>query len=707
MFFIKKLYRFLIIVILITLSFSVSASTTDGTIDASNHTALLCKNDDCSSNSQINFLTTKGAAVHITNQIVTGNIWSEDVGWINLNPTKSGVTNDGNGVLGGYAWGENAGWINFSPTKGGVSINSNGEFVGFAWAQNYGWIKFDCSVTNACVKTDWRKTSDGGGGGGGGTIIPPNKPTFCELHPTDSTCVTQTFCELNPTDPTCITLAFCTLHPTDSTCITLAFCTQHPTDSSFVTIPAKTFCELYPTDSKCIFCAQHPTDSSCIIIVGPTPTFCELHPTDPTCITLAFCTLHPTDSTCITLAFCTQHPTDPSCVTIPAKTFCELHPTDKTCVGGTSSACVGPDCNNSGNNNPIIDIINNSPLPVGVKDVINKTIEGIKKITDSISNFLKTQTGNITEKVVTTIGAITGGAISLFSGLFADPLSLSELALIPARLWGLLMVAFGLKRRNRPWGTVYDSVTKEPLDPAYVVLQDLTGNEIATSITDMDGRFGFLVPPGQYRMIASKTNYLFPSKKLLGKNKDELYQDLYFNEILDVKEGEVITKNIPMDPLKFDWNQFAKTDQHLMKFFGKRELWIARIANILFIFGFIFTIISVIFSPILFNIIILFIYILLLVLKRTILKPRAYGHIKEKITKNPLSFAILRVFFTEGDYEFIHKVTDKTGKYYCLVPNGKYYVKIEKKNEDESYTLVYTSRTIEVKKGYINERFEV
>jgi hypothetical protein len=89
------------------------------------------------------------------------------------------------------------------------------------------------------------------------------------------------------------------------------------------------------------------------------------------------------------------------------------------------------------------------------------------------------------------------------------------------------------------------------------------------------------------------------------------------------------------------------------------------------------------------------------------LKPRAFGNIKEIGTKNPLSFAIIRVFFAGGDHEVIYKVADKTGKYYCLVPNGKYYTKIEIKNPDESYSLVHTSEPIEVKNGYINKKFEV
>jgi len=151
--------KYIFLIILVFSFFSVYASQNNGTIDTINYSALLCANDDCTISSQINFLTSNGINVVITDNKITGEIWSENMGWINLNPTNAGVVNTEDGILGGYAWGENTGWINFAPTNGGVSINTTGEFVGYAWAQNAGWIKFDCSVVNACVKTDWRPLS--------------------------------------------------------------------------------------------------------------------------------------------------------------------------------------------------------------------------------------------------------------------------------------------------------------------------------------------------------------------------------------------------------------------------------------------------------------------------------------------------------------------------------------------------------------------
>ena len=370
--------------------------------------------------------------------------------------------------------------------------------------------------------------------------------------------------------------------------------------------------------------------------------------------------------------------------------------------GGTTTTDNG-----SGNKNsttggkitetPIINIITKEDkLPAPVRNTTKKVRE-----------IILTPVGDTTSKVITT-GGVAIATFAGFASLFTNIFSFGDLILVFLRLWSFILILFGLRKKSRPWGTVYDSITKQPLDPAYVVLQDLEGNEIATSITDLDGRYGFLVPPGKYRIVVNKTNYSFPSIKLKDKTSDELYVDLYLGGEIEIKEGEVIAKNIPMDPIKFDWNEFAKNDHKLMKFFSRRDLFIYRMSNIIFILGFIVTILEIFIVPSLYSYIIFGLYIFLFILKNTVLKRNnSFGLIKYKINDNPLSFAIMRVFHLNSDVEVIHKVADKTGKYYCLLPTGKYYAKIENKNIDESYTLVYTSTPIDVKRGYLSKIFEI
>jgi hypothetical protein len=98
--------------------------------------------------------------------VCSGNIYSANVGWINLgsgspanqiqyqnnSATDFGVNQDGLGNLRGFAYGANIGWINFENT-GAPKINLiTGQMSGYAWSANCGWISLSNSV--AYVQTD-------------------------------------------------------------------------------------------------------------------------------------------------------------------------------------------------------------------------------------------------------------------------------------------------------------------------------------------------------------------------------------------------------------------------------------------------------------------------------------------------------------------------------------------------------------------------
>ena len=112
---------------------------------------------------------------------VTGYMWGENIGWINLSCRNTygasctgspggswGVTNDNAGNLSGRAWAENVGWISFSCQNNpgtcaatgsyGVHIStSTGDFSGYAYGENVGWISFsDTSPYAYKVNTSWR-----------------------------------------------------------------------------------------------------------------------------------------------------------------------------------------------------------------------------------------------------------------------------------------------------------------------------------------------------------------------------------------------------------------------------------------------------------------------------------------------------------------------------------------------------------------------
>jgi hypothetical protein len=126
------------------------------------------------------------------------------------------------------------------------------------------------------------------------------------------------------------------------------------------------------------------------------------------------------------------------------------------------------------------------------------------------------------------------------------------------RLANNVLNFFSLKQTTRFWGIVYDSVSKQPLDPVIVKLMYVDGREVETCVTDIAGRYGFLARPGKFKIYVRKTNYTFPSLYASG-DSDAIYENLYHGEFFRLHEDyEVVAPNIPMDPVGQDWNQKAK-----------------------------------------------------------------------------------------------------------------------------------------------------
>lgn len=678
----RPLHRIFLFISAFVLVFSFAhghASAATGTIlPAFQQSAFLNADiDNDSEKDVINWIPTNPGATPVTvsDSGLAGDIWGQSVGWIKLKCTANcgagagnnwGVTNDANGNLGGYAWGQNTGWISFKCTNNcgssgnfGVTIDpATGEFDGHAWSQNYGYIQFSCpgadtgadvdSFPDTCVKTDWTPTTGGnpGGGSSGGGSSGPNNPNNQPAA----------YCSINAFPPATNPGGSSALvWSTNLNAVTAATIVSSATgnvaypnaaNGSVIVAPGQT------TTYTASFAGTGATGTAACsttviidpnIIVPPVTT----PPTTPTTPTT------PTVPTTPTIPTAPTQPTNPS-TPGSSGTVTPLVPS-----AGEEFGCNGETCTTS---QPLF------TLPTG------------------------TAVRNAAQAVA--VVALVAAAIANVPGLIF-------------RLQNLLFAFLGFKKRRRNWGVIYDSVTKQPLDPAYVVLSDLQGNEVASSITDLDGRYGFLVAPGIYRMSAGKTHYSFPSALLAGRQKDELYDNLYFGGEIEIKrDGEVITRNVPMDPTETDWNEVAKREQKRFGFFKKADIVFHKIVNALFWIGFALAIFSVALVPVTFNFIALGLYVLLLILNMTGFGGRKYGSVRDANGK-PLAFGIIRIFNAELHREIAHKVINANGKYYAIVPKGRYYLTIEQKNMDGTYAKVFTSPTMDVKNGIIKKDFKV
>ena len=278
-------------------------------------------------------------------------------------------------------------------------------------------------------------------------------------------------------------------------------------------------------------------------------------------------------------------------------------------------------------------------------------------------------------------GILAGFLSSTFSYVLGIGFNATNLRALFSRGFYNFLTFLGIKKKSYIWGTVFDADTLIGLDPAYVVLHDASGNEIDTRITDINGRYGFVVAqPGTYYISANKVDYLWPSKKLAGKQRHEIYDKLYFGEPIVISTaGDVIAKDIAMDALKINWNEIAKNERGYVSKWVKKDIRINRFSTGLFTAGFLISAAVFLMSPAGLNGPIFAFYVLIWIMRRArILKPSYKAVLLSKADRLPIPFAVIKVF-SEAGVQIGRAVSNQLGRYFLLVPLGTYYVTIEKK----------------------------
>lgn len=311
------------------------------------------------------------------------------------------------------------------------------------------------------------------------------------------------------------------------------------------------------------------------------------------------------------------------------------------------------------------------------KASFNQTKETVQAAYQEVKKAANTPTGKVTTSTAVVVPVAVAVGQGIAGTLLPNVSSFADLYSILVRMLGLLGEALGIKKRARKWGIVYDSKTKRPIDPAYVKIINEDGKIVSERFTDMEGRFGFLVPPGRYRLEVSKTHYSFPST--LNTRRDELYDNLYYGEMLYIPDSSIVNFNIPMDPVDIDWNEEIK--KKIMTFNPQNEILKKRITQTLFLFGFILSPLVYWITPSPFNLAVIFFYFLVLTLGQFGFKAKTFGRIYDKTTGRPIPFAKIKVSFADTpDQVIATAVSDITGRYYILVAaRGNYLLEVEGK----------------------------
>ena len=306
---------------------------------------------------------------------------------------------------------------------------------------------------------------------------------------------------------------------------------------------------------------------------------------------------------------------------------------------------------------------------------------------------------NIPLTVMAAIGVYIAILLSLFTSIAPGaPALFSTIWQEFARIYLSFIQLVTLRSRRRQWGVIYDSQTKKPILKAAVQLFDQESDRLRESVfTDREGRFGFLVDKGTYKILVSKWGYTFPSRLVMG-GRDNNYDNVYRQGPIKVSSPDgYVALNIPLDP------QGLTVRQTIRYLLINKTL---RFANFLrwplLIFGTSVAITAAYYNFSLVNRLILVLYLLFwLVEAIRLLKIINYGLVKDAGTHRILDLVVLRIF---GEDRKLVKttVTDYLGRYNFFVEKGEYSLTASKPGFES-----FRREKLDGEAGIINESFSL
>ncbi len=303
---------------------------------------------------------------------------------------------------------------------------------------------------------------------------------------------------------------------------------------------------------------------------------------------------------------------------------------------------------------------------VSVTDLFTRTTEAVKVLYDHFLVWKNTPSVQfVTERVVVPTAvalpvlalapAFGGTSVPLFYYIFLQPL-----------------LVLG-RTKQKEWGTVYNSLTRQPIDLAVVRLVRADTKKIAqTRVTDIQGRYVFLAEPGEYFIEVLKEGF-GPSEAIPADLlHDGPYVEVYHGERIAVEEGSVgLGYPIPLDPIGVE----RKTPARIV-----RQKRVRSLQHALSLGGLVVLMGSLIVKPMALSAVFVVLQIVLyLLFKKFVVpkKPRDWGHVYDAAGKKPLKGTVVRLFSTPYKKLVDTFVTNSKGQYAFLVGEQEYDITYE------------------------------
>lgn len=223
-------------------------------------------------------------------------------------------------------------------------------------------------------------------------------------------------------------------------------------------------------------------------------------------------------------------------------------------------------------------------------------------------------------------------------------------------------IGFGLFRlkKRKPWGRVINHLTGKPIAGASVKILDAAFKKVKeTQITDHEGRFGFLVSPGEYFIKVSKGGF--------GEHETKSFRITGPDQTFNLE--------MSLEPLVTTLADYALG---VVRFWHRINWFLAKINPVILTLGALASLVSTWLDPKLLNYIILGLYGALIVVNIVLAEilVRSYGRVLSKESGEPVPLAVVRLFNVKENWLMGTHVTDQLGRFNFLIDPGSYYVTV-------------------------------
>ncbi len=238
--------------------------------------------------------------------------------------------------------------------------------------------------------------------------------------------------------------------------------------------------------------------------------------------------------------------------------------------------------------------------------------------------------------------------------------------------FSIFLTVLGIRKRRRPWGVVYDAISKNPVDLAIVRLISTQSKKLVeTQVTDKAGRFSFYAQPGTYELSVSKAPFHFPSEIVTG-SRDDAYADVYRGDSFEITHpDQILNMSIPLDP-----PNPGAFHSPLRRAFASLQ----RSTRFLIMGSLVISGVLTVYTPSALNTTLLILGAALFVgqyiLSSRIEKP--WGVVFDALTLEPIPLAAISIFQSPDNKLLRTRLSDYHGRFSFLTPPGSYILRAAK-----------------------------